>query len=100
MRIPVRIAITATMAAASTLLLTPPADAATGRIDLLSPHGIASLVNPRPGCYARQISFSEVANRTNVDVTVYKNAACSGDPLVVRRGSTTPVGDRYSIRVP
>lgn len=93
-------AIAAVMATASTLLLAAPASAATGRLVLRGSAPDVVITNPGPGCSSAAFGFSEGANRTNVDVTVYSNVGCTGYGLVVRRGSTTPVGDRHSVLVP
>lgn len=82
-------------------VVTSPALAATGRLVLSGADGYQRVVsNPPAGCISTGTGFMQVANRTNVPVSVYDGAVCSGPPLVIAPGADAYVGLRHSLSVP
>jgi hypothetical protein len=98
-----RLLTVAALASALFALAAVPADAATGRLTLRNgPDGpVTTLINPAKGCHP-MLTFTIIMNRTNVPVTVYSYANCSGPAVTVPPGTfPSPLGETFeSLAVP
>jgi hypothetical protein len=98
-----RLAATLAAAGLSTLMLAgpaAPAGAATGQLFLQGAGGSTVLHSPLRGCYAVVAGFTTVINHTDTAVTVYEQAGCGGQSMVVVPGGPVQVGLRHSVLVP
>jgi hypothetical protein len=82
-------------------LAAAPADAATGRLILRDgPAGpVTVLVDPARGCY-RMLTFTIITNHTDVGVTAYTGASCTGSAVSVPPGMSTLTETAHSLSVP
>ncbi|MEV4179030.1 hypothetical protein [Nonomuraea sp. NPDC049709] len=100
MRLIARHAIAAAAAASALAIAATPAMAATGQLTLRGWGESLTVLNPKAGCIKTAFAMSQVANNTNVAVTVHTDPGCAGWGLVVAPGDTALVGASHSVRVP